>query len=180
MRILLVTFVALLFPSIAQSQTHCRKGENIYFSCKTTANEKVISVCGNITNGEITDDSWLQYRFGKIGAIELAYPNEKQGSISKFEGNYFVRYNVIDLRFINGKNLYGVHLNGLYSGNDAQERTSPSGGISIEIGKAKRLKIECEKGGTEYFGIFGQLNASLTNYNGQTDFLYDFYKQVSK
>ena len=52
-------------------------------------------MCGNITNGEINDGSWLQYRFGKAGSIELTYPKEKTGSFSKFEGYYFNRYGVI-------------------------------------------------------------------------------------
>ena len=164
----LITIIALLFPSIALSQSLCGKGELDYFSCETV-NKKVISVCGNISNGEITDNSWLQYRFGKKGAIELTYPKEKQGSVSKFEGNYFNRYNVIDLRFINGKTLYGVNYNDSYSGDEAQERTSPSAGVYVEINHAKPVNIQCAKIHTA-FTYFGYLNDWLRSYNGETNF----------
>jgi hypothetical protein len=173
-------FILLLLPSVTLSQTLCRKGEIDYFSCKTS-NEKIISVCGNITNGEINDSSWLQYRFGKVGAIELDYPKEKTGSVSKFEGNFFNKYEVIDLRFINGNTLYGVGINGPYSGDDATKRTEYSGGVSAKIGKTKRVNFNCTKiDGRKYFWIFGVLNALLTNYNGETDFPYNFHNQVAK
>jgi len=173
-------FILLLLPSVTLSQTHCRKGEIDYFSCKTSS-EKIISVCGNITNGEISDSSWLQYRFGKVSAIELTFPKEKAGSVSKFEGNYFNKYGAIDLRFINGNTLYGVDINGPYSGDDATKRTDYSGGVSAEIGKTKRVNIYCTKiDGRKYFGIFSDLNASLRYYSGETDFLYNFHNQVAK
>ena len=181
MKIPVLTVVVLLLPSIALSQTLCRKGEIDYFSCKTTANEKIVSVCGNITNGEINDDSWLQDRFGKTGAIELIYPKQTQGSVRKFEGNYFNTLNVIDLRFINGKTLYGVALNDSYRGDDAQKRFRPSGGIGVEISKMKRVNIHCQKVDTrKYLEIFRLLNISLRTYNGETDFLYYFYNHVSR
>lgn len=170
-----------LFPSVVLSQTLCQKGEVDYFSCETVTNKKIVSVCGNIANGEINDESWLQYRFGKKHAVELSYPEEKQGSVSKFEGNYFDRYNVIDLRFINGRTLYGVEFNGVYDGEEAEKRTRASGGVYVENSKAKRVYIACRKVDTgKYFNIFSQLNASIREFNGETDFLYRFYNHVSK
>ena len=170
----------LLLPSVTLSQTLCRKGEVDYFSCKTSS-EKLISVCGNITNDEINDSSWLQYRFGKTGEIELTYPKEKENSISKFEGNYFNKYDVVDLRFINGNTLYSVDLNGPYSGDDSTNRTEYTGGVSVQIGKTKRVNFFCRKiDGLKYFSIFSGLNVSLRNYSGETDFLYNFHKLVAK
>ena len=80
----------------------------------------------------------MQYRFGKMGAIELAYPAEKQGSIPKFEGNWFNRYNQVDLRFTIGKALYGVALNETYSGADDRKRSRPSGSVNVSYRNTQR------------------------------------------
>lgn len=140
-----------------------------------------MSVCGNIANGEVNDDSWLQYRFGKKGAIELLYPAKTAGSIAKFEGNFFGRYNVIDLRFISGRTLYGVSLNQSYDGDEAQPRPYPSGGIIVHVNKIKHVNIGCRKvDASKYYQVFSDLNILLRDHNGDTDFLYQFYNQEPK
>lgn len=180
MKPVLLATITLLFPSIGLAQTLCSSGEIDYFSCMV-AHEKIVSVCGNIANGEVKKDSWLQYRFGKPGAIELAYPKEKQASVRQFEGNYFSRYNVIDLRFINDSTLYGVDLNDTYSGDDAKKRPRPTGGVSVQVEKAKGRRIECQKADAgKYFEVFSLLNSSLRNYNGETDFLHQFHNRASR
>ena len=181
MKSLALSVVMLMFPCVGLSQTLCRAEEIDYFSCETTANQKIVSVCGNITDGEITGESWLQYRFGKKGAIELLYPSKASGSVEKFEGNYFGRYNVIDLRFMSGKALYGVELNHTYDGDEAQQRDQPSGGITVHLGKTKHVSIDCKKvNASKYFRLFSDLNTSLRSHNGETDFLHHFYNHVSK
>ncbi|MBK7014765.1 MAG: hypothetical protein IPH39_04115 [Sulfuritalea sp.] len=181
MKPLALAVVMLTLPCVGLSQTLCRPGEIDYFSCETTANRKIVSVCGNITDHEITSESWLQYRFGKKGAIELSYPPKASGSVEKFEGNNFGKYNVADLRFISGRTLYGVELNDTYSGDDAQQRDQPSGGVTAHLGKTKHLSIECKTANaSKYFRVFSDLNTSLRAHNGETDFLYHFLNHVSK
>lgn len=173
--------VMAMLPCVGQSQTLCHSGEFDYFSCETTATEKIVSVCGNIASGEIGRGSWLQYRFGKKGAIELTYPPKGSDSVAKFEGNYFSKYNVVDLRFINGRTLYGVELNHTYSGDEAQQRDRPSGGITVILNKSKRMSINCKKvDASKYFRTFSDLNMSLRSHNGETDFLHHFYNHVSR
>lgn len=174
------TIIMLLFPCVGLSQTLCRAGEVDYFSCET-ASQKIVSVCGNIANGEINNESWLQYRFGKKGAIELLYPPKTTGSVAKFEGNYFGRYNVVDLRFISGRTLYGVELNHTYSGDEAEQRGKPSAGITVHVDKSKHVSIECRTvNASKYYPIFSDLNTLIRAHNGETDFLYHFYNHVSK
>ncbi|WP_027996863.1 hypothetical protein [Simplicispira psychrophila] len=178
-----VALIACLFllPSVCLSQTLCRAPEVDYFSCKTTTNEKIVSVCGNIASEGIGQGGWLQFRFGKMGATELTYPTDRHDSFKKFEGNYFNKYGVVDLRFISGKTLYSVSLNGKYSGADARRRNSPSGGLTMQRGMAKLVSMSCQKINTQkYFQIYSDLNVSLRAYNGETDFLGHFYKYVSK
>ena len=181
MKSLILTAIALSLPCVSVSQTLCRPGEKDYFSCRTTTSGKIVSVCGNIASGRIDEDSWLQYRFGKIGAIELAYPAEMRGSIPKFEGNWFNRLNVVDLRFTNGKALYSVALNETYGGAEAQKRDRPSGGVHVNLGKTRVVNTFCQRvNARKYYGIFGDLNSSLRAYNGETDFLYRYYNSESK
>jgi hypothetical protein len=63
------------------------KGEAVFFSSPATA-RKIVSLCGRIAgeNGAEGGGEWLQYRFGRPGAIELNFPQTKQDSLSKFKG----------------------------------------------------------------------------------------------
>lgn len=56
--------------------TLCNSKEHVYFSCTVKGSGKLISLCGNSLEDE--DRFWLQYRFGAIGKIELAYPQRKK------------------------------------------------------------------------------------------------------
>lgn len=181
MKPLAIAAVTLMLPCVCISQTLCRQGEIDYFSCETTASQKIVSVCGNIADGKIDSDSWLQYRFGKKDAIELSYPAKISDSIEKFEGNYFSRYNVVDLRFISERTLYGVELNHTYAGEEDQQRSKPSGGVTVELGKNRHVSIACTKvDARKYFRLFSDLNTLLRSHNGETDFLYHFHNHVSK
>lgn len=171
----------LIFPCFGWAQTLCRTGEIDYFSCETNSNQKIVSVCGNISEGEINSESWLQYRFGRKDAIELSYPPKALGSVEKFEGNYFDKYNVVDLRFINGRALYSVEFNHTFSGDESQQRDQPSGGITVHLGKNKRVSMPCKKvNAPKYFRLFSELNASIRLHNGETDILHHYFNHVSK
>lgn len=153
-----------IMSGLAHAQTLCRKGETDYFSCSVSLSGKIISVCGNISSDELTDDDWVQYRFGKPRAIELQFPQEKLGSALKFEGNNFWRHNFIDLRFINGRALYSVALYGPYSSDAFDgERKGYKGEVSVTLaGSPKPVIIPCRKvAGPKYFGIFKELNNVL-------------------
>nr|WP_321239343.1 hypothetical protein [uncultured Tolumonas sp.] len=164
-------FVSLLFSGVVFSQTLCLENETDFFSC-TTTNNKIISICGEISNDEPSDD-WLQYRFGKKDHIELVYPESKNSSISKFEGNTFSRYSVIDLRFINGRNAYSVSLNGPYDGDEATIRTTASAGVSIKLKSKKNVSISCSTiDSKKYYSNFENLNNELRFRNGDTDLFY--------
>lgn len=135
MKILLASVIgALLVPSIAISQTHCAKDEVDYFSCATSVSNKVVSVCGNTAVGfgeDISDNSWIQYRFGRIGHIELTYPKDKQGSIKKFEGNHFSKYLAASLSFINEDALFIV--------GDGEKWS----GLEVSLSNGKRITMRC-------------------------------------
>jgi hypothetical protein len=165
--------IAIILSSHSHAESLCRNDEIDYFSCRLKNSAKLLSICGNVTNGEIVEGSWLQYRFGKQGAIELAYPKETQDSIQKFEGNYFNKYGVIDLRFVNTSVKYSVELDQPYDGEDAQRRSTYSAGVSAELSNGKRIQHFCV--GTDfrkYFERFSALNDWLRGHNGDTDIFY--------
>lgn len=170
-----------LLPTFIQAQTLCKKGETDYFSCAVSPTGKVVSICGEVADLESNSGNWIQYRFGKPKAIELAYPTERFGSISKFEGNYFGRYNFVDLRFLSGDTLYSVTLYGPYGGEDAEERISYSGQVSVGLPtSSKSVNIPCRKAPGHYFQAFSELNIFLERHNGESNILQKFGSRATK
>jgi hypothetical protein len=163
---LATALLALSLPHVAFAQTLCEKGETDHLSCPTNGGKKILSICSNIKDGAVDADSWLQYRFGKKGQIELAYPKEKKDSVSKFEGNYFNPREqataIVDLRFMSGSALYSVTLNRIGIA-DEGGGSEFSGGIQVALRKNRRINIECDKiDGGRYFEDFRLLGSRRT------------------
>jgi hypothetical protein len=157
-----------------RAPTLCTKEETDYLSCPTGGGKKILSVCGNV-GGD--GGGWLQYRFGKPGKIELAFPQEKRDSLRKFEGNFFnpreQPSEMSDLRFISGKALYSVGL-------DRSNHTY-YGSVDVQLGKTKRVAIACDAvDGPRYFDIFRALNGRLARPDEKADALQRFYRDVAK
>lgn len=86
----LAACLMLGFSQVALSAgSLCKANEEVYFSC-AAKNGKIISLCGKAFSTDKfgarveLDSPWLQYRFGSLGNIELAYPATKTDSISRF------------------------------------------------------------------------------------------------
>jgi hypothetical protein len=69
----------------------------MYFSCKVNNSEKSISLCGRFPpsifdfdapdfDTVVSQQAFLTYRFGTNQRIELAYPQKRTDSLTKFEG----------------------------------------------------------------------------------------------
>ena len=74
------------------AESLCGRNETTFFSC-TTKGGRIVSLCGDgfileHSDFEANDDSWLQYRFGLPGAIELSYPSRRKNSLDKFQGDW--------------------------------------------------------------------------------------------
>jgi len=74
--------------SISQT-TLCRGEEQIFFSCPVAASAKIVSHCG----AKIIDTrrSYVQYRFGRVGALELQYPRERANTQRAFRYAHYFR-----------------------------------------------------------------------------------------
>lgn len=166
------------------AQTLCGEDETDHFSCTAKGSRKIISVCSNIKEGTIGEGSWLQYRFGKPGKIELAFPREKKASLAKFEGNYFnpreQPLEIADLRFAAPGALYSVALDRDGSKKEGEDGQY-GGGVNVALGPEKRVAIGCGKvDGARYFDGFVELNRTLPQSDGKTDMLQRFYRDAAK
>ena len=140
-------------------------GETDHFSCPVGGGKKILSICSNIKDDAIEEGSWLQYRFGASDKIELAFPKEKEGSITRFEGNVFnpreQPIETADLRFMHWKTSYGVGVSRI-SPDDGRKTTVFAGGVDVGQGKARPVSIQCDKVDSDrYYEGFMRLNTAL-------------------
>ncbi len=117
----LLSFVAAftLISGNAFAETLCGSDEIIYFSCKLAGSSKTVSLCGSpfrdSDTHEVSEDFWLQYRFGSPKKLELVYPKNKKGkplpfNAAKFQTEY-ARHNRgfdIEISFTNHGFIYFV------------------------------------------------------------------------
>jgi len=163
--LLLAALLVLALPHAGFAQTLCMPGETDHFSCPVGGGKKILSICSNIKDDAIDEGSWLQYRFGTIDKIELAFPKAKKGSIARFEGNVFnpreQPNETADLRFMHGKTSYSVGVSRISPG-DGRKTTVFAGGVDVEQGKGRPVSIQCDKVDSErYYEGFLRLNHAL-------------------
>lgn len=157
-----MALTVLVAPIAAAAQTLCAKSEVDYFSCRLT-DRRIISVCG-IVHDEPTAGDWLQYRFGFPRRLEMVWPQERVGSIEKFEGNVFGPYSVSDLRFGIDNADHGISISrggednraGGLTRREADEHVAREG-LPDVVRKCVRPDI------ARYGRVFEDLNARLSN-----------------
>ena len=104
-----LSIVAARPASVAQKRAPslCKANEQIFFNC-TVKGGKIISLCAS---KQLTAKTgYLQYRFGKIGAPELQFPEKLEGSQSAFRFDHYFRARVdrSDIVFKNAGYEYTV------------------------------------------------------------------------
>ena len=87
----------------------CGSDEQVFFNCLMKGSAKRVSLCGSRSLDR--DKGYLQYRFGRPGAIELEFPKERLGSPRQFRFAHYVRYQVdrTELGFENGGYQYVLY-----------------------------------------------------------------------
>jgi hypothetical protein len=120
----------------------CAAAEHAYFSC-STAKGKMIALCGSAP-GAATP--WLQYRFGKVGAVELTFPTKKEGSLGAFLWERHVHVNSMSytVRFTNSGFTYEV-----FDQNTMGSATDHGAGVLVDRptdgGNAKTVSLLCRE-----------------------------------
>jgi hypothetical protein len=74
------------FPSL------CRPEEQAFFACAVLRTSKIISLCGSKALDHRR--GYLQYRYGKAGAIELQFPQARANTQLVFRYAHYVRAQV--------------------------------------------------------------------------------------
>jgi hypothetical protein len=90
----LITWALSSLPLAAANSpiTLCRSEEQVIFSCPMAGSGKVISLCASPTID--TKRGYLQYRFGKSGAVELQFPQARANTQLAFRYAHYFRARV--------------------------------------------------------------------------------------
>ena len=77
---------------IVQSSSLCRAEEQVIFTCVAAGSAKLVSLCGS----KFLDHrrGYLQYRYGKPGAIELQFPQARANTQLAFRYAHYFRAQV--------------------------------------------------------------------------------------
>jgi hypothetical protein len=107
----------------------CGANETAYFEC-AMPHGKTLAVCGKLPER-------LQYRFGRPGAIELAYPATESDGPSAFQIARYHRYRTerVALRFEREGASYAVF--------DEQEEGRGRGGVHVRTNDARARDLLC-------------------------------------
>jgi hypothetical protein len=121
------------------STTLCQPDEQVIFSCDLSGSGKYVSLCGS---KKLTrEEGYLQYRFGRPGAVELEFPKDKDSTKKQFTYDHYFRALVdrTNISFENGGYTYTVFDD--YEG-DVKPETREAG-VKIER-SGKETSMRCK------------------------------------
>jgi hypothetical protein len=116
-------------------RTHCQANEQILFSCKV-GQEKIVSICAS--KNLSSSSRYVQYRFGKSGALELQYPDNLKGSFDRFRFSS-VPYSgggEAHIRFSNKNFEYIIY--------DREVKSNEAVGVLVRQGKQSVSQRKCQ------------------------------------
>ena len=107
----------------------CDTRQTTYFSCQTPQH-KTISLCGALPSA-------LQYRYGKPGKEELAFPDDATSGARQFAYAHYSRYQTerSEITFSHGDADYTVF--------DHTEDGRRSAGVQVATAGGKAVEIQC-------------------------------------
>jgi len=141
--------------SASQAASLCRADEQILFSCKVADARKLVSVCGS--KWLDAKRGYVQYRFGRVGALELEFPRGREATQGAFRYMHYFRAQVdrTELSFENGGYRYVLY--DYYEGDvrpaikEAGVRVSPPGG------EQEAVEIKCRGGAVSRLGVLSSV-----------------------
>ena len=131
------------------SDTLCVEGEQIIFSCALQGSGKFASLCGS---KKLTgDESYLQYRFGRLRNIEFEFPKEKEGSQKKFAYEHYfrARFDETEISFENGG--YRYTLFDYYNGEQSPVRRQTGVRVKANGQQAQEVTLRCQSRFKAYY-----------------------------
>ena len=87
----------------------CNANEDVIFNCEVAGRRKTVSLCSSKQLDR--QRGYLQYRFGRPGAIELEYPRERQNTQAAFKYSRYTRplVTLLTVRFETSGYTYELH-----------------------------------------------------------------------
>jgi hypothetical protein len=150
--LIVITAFAVLYPAsdiYAKSLQRpnaslCDANEKVIFSCKIKNSANNLSVCASQNLSK--DSGYIQYRFGRTGAIELEYPAEKETSRASFLFARYTRFQVsrLTLSFSNNNVNYTIFDN--YDAESKPYVKEKGVAISGQGLEDKNIKLICDQG----------------------------------
>jgi len=120
------------WPLAGSGIGHCTGGEVAYFSCATSAT-KVLSLCGGSGS--------LQYRFGPVGAPELAHPANSAASAFTVGTKSYPQFQAETASVANGDVTYEIHEASGAGGPNAE--TNNFVGVYVFEGEELLASVSC-------------------------------------
>lgn len=118
--------------------SHCTADEWAVFSCAIEGSSRVVSLCATGEGVPAT----LVYRFGRLGRVELQYPDDRLDSLSRFRSQHYFRAGVDrrEVSFTLGATRYAV-----FDEYDAAERPPRIRGVRVGTsdGSASETERPC-------------------------------------
>lgn len=124
----------------------CQPGEDVIFQC--SAGREMVAVCAGQAGA---GTSYVQYRFGSPGNIELAYPAERRGGPGtlKWARTGYSGGGEAQIGFTNGGHQYVVYSRVVRTGFGADGQNNPQEEAGLFVKKDGKLVSEkkCVPGG---------------------------------
>lgn len=118
--------------------SHCTADEWAVFSCAIEGSSRVVSLCATGEGAPAT----LVYRFGRLGRVELQYPDDRLDSLSRFRTQHYFRAGVDrrEVSFTLGATRYAV-----FDEYDAAEHPTRIRGVRVGTsdGSASETERPC-------------------------------------
>jgi hypothetical protein len=119
----------------------CAKNENVVWSCETVRDRKLASICSSKVLEETR--GYVQYRFGRVGQVEMEFPRERTNTQAAFKYSRYTRPLVtyLKLEFVNNGFTYTI------SDDSNEEEKPPQRDATITVtpkgANAKETTLHC-------------------------------------
>jgi hypothetical protein len=137
-----VILSGLFISSGAMAVTLCDSSEEIVLSCQIKKSDKILSICRSKPLTATT--GYLQYRYGRRGAIEMTYPVSKTETQGAFRLQTNTHAEVFDtwFTFKSGKFVYSIY--SIEDHGTKDKRPVFRHGVNVTSGKIASSK-ECQE-----------------------------------
>ena len=138
--VLVMAFLSSAHADAAKENTLCHQDEQVFFSCRTSDKDRIVSLCGSKDFDKAS--GYLQYRFGTLANVEMQYPEDAQKSQALLHYGHYFRAQVDRSRIYFSKGAYSYSVFSDYEG-DMKPKTSSTGVEVTNTANNKDVTYSC-------------------------------------